>query len=258
MPARFTCRLVVTKHENGKVSVGYAPLVDLDNERQPLILRGPTIVIPPEGEMTEDEYKFWLDELTALKRYTTPPLERFDTSAPLVEAIRTYEELIPRGSIRAELEWLDHGEQQLLCVILENTSDLIIPRVSLKTVCKADLPTEWKIGEADGQLTGSTEEMFSPVLDIAVLGREEVKLPEARLKKLRRLDQSLSSRGKEFYAGKPKAWVLDSDFLPTIKNRAAFMSPEKHWISVMTDGYEFGRIPGDQIATFLNSEPEPK
>jgi hypothetical protein len=67
------------------------------------------MVMPPADEMTDEELgrsEFALVNGTGFS-YS---LAGAPTDAPLVEAKRTHEDVIPRGAVAAELRWAQNGE----------------------------------------------------------------------------------------------------------------------------------------------------
>jgi hypothetical protein len=49
----------------------------------------------------------------------------------------------------------------------------------------------------------------------------------------------------------PVRFVYDPRCLPGFLSRTAALSPERYWISLTTEGYEFDRIPGSVVGAFL-------
>jgi hypothetical protein len=52
----------------------------------------------------------------------------------------------------------------------------------------------------------------------------------------------------------PQDFFLDPRVMPLLRNRAAALSTESHWIAFRTDGQEFDRIHGSVVSEFLDSE----
>lgn len=228
MPARFTCRLLLTRTPGGKLRVRYGPLGD--ECVRVLTYHSPEMLIPPEAEMTQEEFERWQYELTmrlgCAEYFAATPLD-----APLVEATRTLEDAIPKGSVKSELTWARRGEdgEVTLAVVIANGWTRPVPDFSLVAAFRYEAPQSEMIGDIRAQLTGGTDAMFFPA------------------------EGGLS---KELWPGQKRSYVLDPRALPSIKSRAAALSPESHWLSLRTAGQEFDKVPGAIVAQFLESELE--
>jgi hypothetical protein len=55
----------------------------------------------------------------------------------------------------------------------------------------------------------------------------------------------------------PVGYRLPPDFFQAIQSWVASMSPECYWIALQTDGEEFDRVPGQDVADFLDSDGGP-
>jgi hypothetical protein len=62
--------------------------------------------------------------------------------------------------------------------------------------------------------------------------------------------------GPDLYPRRPTGFALNPKILPVLRSRAASLSPEHHWIALLTDGYEFDRISGSTVAGFLEGTEE--
>jgi hypothetical protein len=229
MPVRFTCRLIAVRTESGNLRVEYGPLGD----GTMLVVFGQSrcMILPPEGELTDEEYERW-KHVTAAENQASIVHESTPLNAPLVEAKRTYEDVIPPGSVRAVLRWArDQAGQQTLAVEVTNEWERPIQGFFLATVCNYPQPQPMKTGNSgiDFQVFSGTETMFTPMGRIL---------------------------GPDLYPRTPTGFALNPQVLPILRSRAASLSPEYHWIALLTDGYEFDRISGTMIAGFLDQAEE--
>jgi hypothetical protein len=227
MPVRFTCRLLIVPTAGDKYRVQYGPLDDPQGRL--LTVHSPEVVIPPTGEMTHDEVEQWEFKLVSKPGFYGS-MENTSVDAPLVEAKRTVEDEIPPGSVRTELFWARNNRgDRTLAVRVTNGWDRPIPRFSLATVADYEAPQPWDIRGIDAQMLGGSETFFHPMGPVV---------------------------GPDFWPGRTAEFALDTRVLPSVRSRAAALSPESHRISLRTDGYEFDRIGGGRVAEFLMTEED--
>ncbi|WP_439623391.1 hypothetical protein [Gemmata sp.] len=150
-------------------------------------------------------------------------------TAPLIEAARTVGDVIPKGSVRWRLgiAQAPSGERTL-GVELMNTWSEPIPDVSLKTVWEAHTPRPavGMPGNVGGLETGGYESFF---LRMTPAG------------------------GESLPPNFPVRFAYECTQFAILQGRAAMMSPEHHWIALCTNGHEFDRIPGGEIAAHLDA-----
>jgi hypothetical protein len=229
MAVRFTCRLVVVRTPSGNLRVRYAHLGSAGAERI-LTVVGPVMVTPPAGDMTDAEFERWECQLVCDtgSRYVSD-LATVDPSY-LVEARHTIEDEIPAGSVRWKLYWAqDPSDARTLGVALVNQWNCPIPNFSLSADRRpespqpeSDVPPDWGLGGAgDGP----------------------------------RAFRRLTSGGPDLDPRVGALFASEPSLLPDVRRWAAGLSPEGHWITLRTDGYEFDRIPGARVAAFLGTEP---
>jgi hypothetical protein len=225
MPVRFTCRLLVVRTETGKLRVEYGCLED--ECVQMLTVHGPRMVFPPSQEMTDEEFSRWEFELVAGTGFYyscghTP------LSAAIVEARRTYDDVIPKGSVRSELSWVQNeAGERTLGVRVANGWFRQIPNFSLATVCRYEAPQPVDLGTVPAQALGGSEQMF------------------------RRLG---ASGDGDLWAGMTADFILDPRAMGPLRSRVASLSTECYWIVLLTDGHEFDRIPGEIVGAFLEED----
>jgi hypothetical protein len=228
MPIRFTCRLSAVRTESGKIRLCYQPLGE--KHLRFLTIHGPEMVLPPEEEMTDEEFDRWEWDLCCRTGFSTS-MESTPLDAPLVEARRTFEDQIPPGSVRAELFWAHNDAgARTLGVRVTNEWNQPIPRFSLSTDCHYDAPQPEQMVSVPALALGERESMFHP------LG---------------------ATTGGDLWPRLPVSFYLDPSVLGSLRSRAASLSTESQWIAMRTDGYEFDRIPGEMVAAFLDSEEQP-
>lgn len=227
MAVHFTCRLIVVRTNSGKFRVVYGPL---DDAFQVFTFTGPSWVRPPEEEMTEAEIECWRSAMTKGTSFSFS-FENTPADAPLVQAKRTYEDEIPKGSVKWELSWMQFGDDKTIAVELRNEWDRAIPNISLSNVWQAQTPQPMKTGREGVEVAqvGGSESMYAAVRPPA-------------------------GGPFDLYPGSPAVFALDPRAMPFLKSRAASLSPEYHWIALCTDGHEFDRLPGSDVAGFLEIE----
>jgi hypothetical protein len=216
---------MAVRTESGNIRLQYGYLGD-ECERV-FVIRGPGMVQPPDREMTEEEFDRWQFELTAGTDYS---FEHSDTpiDSPLVEVKRTYEDQVPPGSMRAELLWPQNEVgQRTLAVRVTSEWDRPIPKFSLSIDFEHETPQPERLGNVPAQSLGGSEAMFRPM-------RPTV--------------------GGGLWPRVPVEYILDPRVLPVLRSRVAALSPERYWISLRTDGYEFDRIDGQTVGAFLERD----
>lgn len=192
-----------------------------------LTIHGPQMVFPPSQEMTDEEFSRWEFELVAGTGFYyscgyTP------LSAAIVEARRTYEDVIPKGSVRWELSWTRHEDgERTLAVRVVNGWSHQIPNFSLATVCNYETPQPMDLGTVPAQVLGGSEQM------------------------LRRLG---ASGDNDLWAGMTADFILDPRVMEPLGSRVASLSTECYWIALLTEGYEFDRIPGEVVGAFFEED----
>jgi hypothetical protein len=215
MPARFTCRLLIVRTASGRIRVRYGCLGD--KCERVLVLHGPEMLIPPDHEMTDKEFELWEYQLAYSAGYTSRASRNVSVDSPLVEAKRTYEDEIPVDSVKAVLFWEQPAlGGQTLAVRVTNTWAKVIPRFSLS--CEDGNET---VGPGRG--VSNRDERFKPLKPF-----------------MGDLHPLMSAE-----------FVLRPEAFPLFRSRAASLSIEQYWIALLTDGYEFDRIPGELVAKFL-------
>jgi hypothetical protein len=215
MPLRFTCRLLVVRTAGGRLKVKYGYLGD-KCERL-LVLHGQEMLIPPDHEMTQDEFDRWEQQLAYSAGYTSSASKTVQPTAPLVEAKRTYEDEIPVGAVKTELFWAQPSpDSRTLAVRVTNAWGREIPRLSLS--CEDRNETAGPVHRAAGR-----EERFKPLKPF--------------------MGDLFPHASAEF--------LFRSEALPLFLSRTAVLSTEQYWIALRTDGYEFDRIPGEVLEKFL-------
>jgi len=227
MPVKFICRLLVVRTESGKLRVQYGYLGD-DCVRM-LTVHGPQMVIPPSGEMTDEEFSRWEFELVAGTGFYYS-LSNTPISSALVEATRTYEEHITKGTVQAELAWVQNeGGERTLAVRVTNGWTRPVPRFSLSTECHYDAPQPEQIGSVQAHALGGSESMFHPMGPIL---------------------------GDDLWTRVTVGFYLDPAMMVPLRSRVAALSTESYWIALRTDGQEFDRIPGEVLGAFLEAGEE--
>jgi hypothetical protein len=206
---------------SGKIKLEYGYLGD-DCERL-LVVSGPRMLIPLENEMTDEEFDSWEFELLTDSGFFQS-FSNTSIDAPLVEAKRTYEDEIPKGSVKAELFWMEVEGKRTVGVRLVSSWSRPIPGFSLSTDCRYDAPQPEQHGLVEAQVLGGSESGFH------ALG---------------------AHTGRDLCPRVVNEFCLDPALMPPLLSRAASLSTESHWIALRTDGCEFDRIPGDVVAGFL-------
>lgn len=227
MPVRFTCRLLLIRTASETFRVEYGHLGSDCTEI--LQFTGPHVIMPPTQELTEEQLDEWRQ--TIAEQGFNWFIEGVSENAPLVEAKRTYEDIIPKGSVKAELDIARNNEtgQVTLAVRLKNQWRGKIPNVSVTTDHVAESPDMLNLGGITSEAVGGSETMLP--------------MP--------------GNLGKDLLPDRVYGFYLDPRFFEILKTRAVAFSPESHWITLRTDGHEFDRIPGKQVATFLMNVDEP-
>lgn len=237
MAVTFTCRLLLVRTESGKLKLKYGHL-DEDCVR-PVILKGPDVIIPPTQEMTEQEYNLW--EYQRVKAGFGIGYENTSPDDPLVVTKRTYEDVIPKGSIRTELYWVNLPDgRQTLGVRVTNGWNRMVPNFSLANSYQNNAPQPDRTGN-DAKNRGSSSN--SMVFAAMALGGSEAAYQRVGMTK----DGDLAPQ-------KTVEFTLDPRSVASFRSRTAALSPENYWISLLTDGREFDRIPGKIVGAFLDEQ----
>jgi hypothetical protein len=225
MPVRFTCRLMAYRRPDGNTHVRYAPLDDEDG--MPLVFEGGSeVLLAPTNSMTPEEFERWQFWACSSAGYS----QTFDESPAgkaLVEVRRTVEDEIPDGCVSADLEWEDgQSGEKVLTVKVTNGWFRPIPKLSL-SVCHQG-SQHYQIGSIPVEESGGSMRLQSQTF-----------LPDNTI-----------------YPGYVARFALPSLFLDSLRSQAAVMSPDDHWLALETDGREFFRVGGAELATFLESDPQ--
>jgi hypothetical protein len=224
MPVRYTCRVLVVHTESGKLRVRYGHLSE-DCVRF-LTIHGPQMFLPPDREMTDEEFDRWEFETVCGTGFTYSYSAMTPEDAPLVEAKRTYEDTIPKGVVQTELFWFECGPgEQTLGVRVTNGWDHAIPKFSLSNECHYDAPQPQQIGQTQALMLGGSESMYQRV-------------------------EGLS--GSELWPRMSVGYALDPTAMQMLRSRVAALSTESYYIALRTDGYEFDRISGEVVGEFLD------
>lgn len=226
MPVRFTCRLLVVPTESGKYRIKYGYLGEHCSRL--LTINGPAMIQPPDNELTAQELDRWEFSLTNGTGYSFA-YQQTSVDAPLVEARRTIEDMIPKGSVSWRLLPMqnDNGERTF-AVELHNSWHEQIPKISLASCWENETPQEVRGFPAKMavQDLGGSDMAFSRMTPIG-----------------------LDSLPINY----PIVFLYAMNFLETLQSRIAALSPERYWISLRTEGYEFDRIPGAELAALLDT-----
>jgi hypothetical protein len=224
MPVRYTCRVLVVRTESGKLRVRYGHLSE--ESVRFLTIHGPQMFMPPDREMTEEEFARWEFETVCGTGFTYSYSNSTSLDAPLVEAKRTYEDTIPKGVVQTELAWAENGQgDRVLAVKVRNGWDQAIPKFSLTTECHYDAPQPQQMGQTQALMLGGSESMFLPI----------------------------GFSCPDLYPTMTAGYALDAMVMPMLRSRVASLSTESYYIALRTDGYEFERIPGHVVGEFLDS-----
>jgi hypothetical protein len=227
VPVRFTCRLVVVRTKSGKLQVKYGCLGD--EHVRILTVHGPEMLLPPPEEMTPEEFALWEFELVNGTGYYYS-LADTALDAPLVEAKRTHEDEIPKGSVKTELFWAhNQAGDRGLGVRVTNGWNKPIPNFSLTTECHPGTALPLKVGSVQAWDLGGSESMFHPMRP-GIMGTS--------------------------WPGVTVDYYLDPQAMKMLRSRVAAVSTEGYWIGLRTDGYEFDRIPGEVVGAFVDQEEE--
>jgi hypothetical protein len=225
MPIQYTCRVLVVRTESGKLRVRYGHLSE--EHVRFLTIHGPRMFLPPDGEMTDEEFARWEFETVHntgfTYSYSPAPLD-----APLVEAKRTYEDTIPKGVVRTKLFWGEFlgRRERTLGVRVTNGWNQHIPRFSLSADCHYDAPQPVQMGKTQVMMLIDSELML-PITDL--VGISDLR-PTITVE-----------------------WFLDPRALPVLRRGVDSLSTESYYIALRTYGYEFDRIPGEVVREFLDS-----
>jgi hypothetical protein len=216
---------LVVRTESGKFRVKYGPLADASTGV--ITVHGPGMVLPPDTDMTQEELSRWHFELVNETGYYYS-IENAPVTDAVVEATRTYEDEIPRGSVRAELFWAQiNAGDRTLAVRVTNGWSRQIPKFSLSTDCHYDAPQPVEVGAVQGQWLGGSESMFHPIG---------------------------FKTGGNFWPGLTLEFALDPMVMGPLRSRVAALSTESYWIALRTAGHEFDRIPGERVGAFVEGE----
>lgn len=200
MPVKFTCRLLVVRTESGKLRVKYGYLGD-DCVRM-LTVHGPEMVDPPAGDMTDEEFSRWEFELVAGTGFSYS-FSNTPINSALVEATRTYEDQIPKGTVQTELGWAQNeGGERTLAVRITNGWTRPVPKFSLSTECHYDAPQPEQIGSVQAQALGGSESMFYPMGPVS---------------------------GSDLWPQVTVGFFLDPAVMGPLRSRVAALSTESYW-----------------------------
>lgn len=233
MPVRFTCRVSVFRAPSGKFRLRYAPLniMHAPPEETPvrlLTINGPSMIIPPDAEMTAAELDRW-EFATVHETGCSYTFEMTPGNAPLVEAHRTIEDLIPKGSVKWQFQELeDRAGRRTFGIVLRSTWRGQIPRFSLATCWENESP------------------QIQPGMP-AHLGVRELSGSESVFHRMTPIGMDALPPNIEI------PFAYDARSLDSFLSRMASLSPERYWISLLTEGHEFDRIPGPQVSAFLDT-----
>lgn len=226
MPVRFTCRVLVFQLSNGNLRVRYGHPSEKDVVRG-LVLHGLKMLLPPDQEMTPDEYKNWETGLLAAGFQRSWGMRSDGDGKAMVEITRTYEDEIPRGAVQARLGWVEDGPGTLSVEVASSWTQEI-PAFSLSLDYQHALQP-LKVGNTVVRTAGGSDAMFRPIDG----------LPQGDL-----------------WPRKTRVYALDTAGLAALRSRAASLSPEDYWLSLRTDDYEFDRVGGRELAEFLDAAPD--
>jgi hypothetical protein len=233
MPNRYTTYLNATPSGEGTFRISFGHMLDLQGGGKLLGFVGPAPVLPPDREFTAAELDKWQFDMVCETGYSIPGERAFNTKQPfpIIEVMKTIEETIPKGSVAAAFEWVQHprsGEQTFAVTVTNKWNE--IPAFTLAVGFEYEAhqphptaPPEWGVEAIGG--SDSCFEMVGPPIG---------------------LDSLMFSI--------PATFVFDPAFLPDARSRAVAMSTESQWISLRTNGYEFDRIDGKVLAEFLETE----
>lgn len=233
MPIRYSSYLLVTDAGEGRVRLRYGHITEADRL---LVVTGPQPVTPPGREFTRAEFDRWQFDLTCGTGYGI----RLDWSInpnkphPAVEVSRTYEDEIPKGSVSWALAWMRSSQthEPTVGVTVRNGWDRPIPEFCLAAAFDAGMnlpvpgaPAELGLRDAGAGSESAFVRVGPPI------------------------------GGGDLVPHLPAAFAFSLDFYPGLRDRAAVLSPDQHWIELRTAGYEFDRIPGKAVADFLDTDP---
>jgi hypothetical protein len=191
-----------------------------------ITVTGPDVVVPPGMEMSDAELSKWEFDLTCGTGYSLG-WEKTPLDAPLVEARKTFEDEIPKGTVKTELFWArTNDDQEMLACRVISGWHMPIPKFSLTADYRFDVPQP-TAGIAKGRYAGGSDSFCLP--------RDSV-------------------YGEDLYPRVTVEYYLPPMAISGLKSRAASMSPETHWIALRTADQEFDRISGGSVAEFLEQE----
>jgi len=238
MAVTFTCRLLVVRTDTGKIRIKYGYLGD--DCMHVFVVLGPRIFLPPEEELTDQEFDRLQSDLVSTgfvirEGQRTP----HGVDAPLVEAKKTYEDEIPRGSVETELFWHrnDAGETTL-GVRVTNRWNRTVPVFTPAVHYDNETPQPKSAGV---QRVGGDISLFHPLEPLSSVVKVSGVHPLHR---------------RDLWPQCSLAFYLDHRAMPELRSYAASLSPERYWIKLRTEGLEFDRIPGDVVGQFLDAEAE--
>ncbi len=233
MPVRYTSRLIVVDTPSCKVQVKYGYLGNCRRQtgrggRSIFVFEGDSIVVPPTEEMTEAETFQWERSLVETMGFASIRRSSIDLNAPLVEAKKTIEDEIPKGSVEYKLLCTRRAEGEMLIgVELSNKWKHHIPNISVNSVWEAQSPQPMEPTGSGivAMMVGASESAFR-----------------------REPDGDHASLAPKI----PALFASDQQATREMRSRAVALSPEHHWLALCTDGYEFDRIPGAIVAGFFD------
>lgn len=213
MAVRFICRLARIDLPNGKFRLEYGHLPGGST----FVIKGASVFPPPTQELSDDENITWLPPGFTLS------FENVRAGAPLVETIRTIEDLIPPDVVSHQLFWvIGPQEQRTLGVELTNNWSEPIPNFAMSAFFKNEAPQP--VAGFQGTITSGSDTLFIPAEPLP---------------------------GRSLHPGQTVQFAYHPVGLDALKSRVAALSPESHWIALETDKHEFARIPGAEVAAFL-------
>jgi hypothetical protein len=219
MAVHFTTRLLAVRTSSGKIRIQFGHLED--ECEQLLVITGPDVIVPPQLEMTDEQFDRWQFDLTSGTGFG---LYFGETSvdAPLVEAQKTLEDIIPKGAVIADLFWARVNSDRSIGVRIVNTWHQPIPAFSLSVDYKYETPQPSRIGDTPSRHAGGATYFAQKSANDGMLRPNT-----------------------------PTEYYLHPAPFRALQSYAASLSPENFWIALRTAEREFDRVPGNVVAEFI-------
>jgi hypothetical protein len=229
MAKRYICHLFLAELPDGMIEVTYEEPADNVIAR-PVDLIGPEPLQVPDQPQTQYEHDAWLSSLLRPNGQYTMSFSHRAADLPPIEEVEVPESPPEGVSLDAGLEAYQRpGQCKTLLVVIKNTADVPVPKLSVHWVTRNETPQPMKVGSVAAAELGEKLRLSRP-----------------------------SSFTGTLRVGQEVPFLLDEWALHPLLGQVAALSPERYWITIASGGFEVLRIDGRVVGDFLeNLEDKP-